>query len=222
MRSIWRTLSAEEARNVLLVSVAVLVTGVSYGATATAAGFPAWLPPVLAIVVLAGSAEFLYVGILAAGGGVAAAVVAALLVNARHLPYGMATRDLVGSGWRRLIGAHLMNDESVALGLGAPDRARGRALYWACGVGVLVGWPLGAGLGVLLGKAVGDPNAVGLDAMFPAVIAALVVPALRAGRGRRPALVGAVLALVATPFVPPGIAPLVALLALATGGRPHA
>lgn len=219
MRSIWRTLPPSQLRAVLLVSLAVGLTAVSYGATSVASGFPIWMPPVLAVMVLAGSAEFLFVGILAAGGGIVAAVAAAILVNARHLPYGMATRHLVGTGPKRLLGAHLMNDESVVLGLGQTDPDVARAAYWAAGIGVAVCWPLGAVAGVALGNLVGDTHAIGLDAMFPAIVAGLVMPVLRAGKGRRPALVGGALALAVTPFVPAGVAPLLALLALVTYRR---
>lgn len=214
MRSIWRTLGARRVRDIVLICLAVGLTAVSYGAISVTAGLPAWAPPLIALVVLAGSAEFLFVGILAAGGGVAAAVAAALLVNARHLPYGMASRRLVGEGSRRLLGAHIMNDESVLLGLAQRDPARGRAAYWATGLGVLVCWPAGAALGVVLGNLVGDTATLGLDAMFPAIIAGLVVPSLRAGKARRPALVGAGIALAATPFAPAGLPPLLALLGL--------
>jgi branched chain amino acid efflux pump len=50
--------------------------------------------------------------------------------------------------------------------------------------------------------------------MFPAVILALIVPTLRDRRLRRAAVVGAVIALAATPFLPPGLPELLALCAL--------
>ncbi|XGU20468.1 hypothetical protein ACETU7_06850 [Rhodococcus sp. 3Y1] len=40
-------------------------------------------------------------------------------------------------------------------------------------------WPIGALLGGLLGRVVRDPGALGLDAAFPVVILALVLPALK-------------------------------------------
>lgn len=201
-------------REVSLVCLAVGVTATSYGATATASGFPWWVPVVLAVTVLAGSAEFLFVGIVAAGGGPIAAAVAGLLVNARHLAYGLSIADVVGTGWRRLLGSHVMNDESVVLALARPDPAARRAAYWASGLGVLVCWPAGAALGALLGSAVPDTAAIGLDAMFPAILLALVLPALREARVARAAVAGAVIAVATTPFLPAGLPVLLALLAL--------
>ena len=116
---------------------------------------------------------------MAAGGNPLAAALAGLLVNARHLPYGLALPDMrPGRGWRRLLGSHVMNDESVVFALAQEDLPRQRAAYWACGLGVLLCWP-GAILGALIGGVIGNTDAFGLDAMFPAVILALIVPALR-------------------------------------------
>lgn len=221
VRSIQRTLTRSDLTGIAAVCLAVCVIGVSYGATAITSGLPAWLPIVLSVLVLAGGAEFLFVGIIAAGGGPIAAVLAGLLVNARHLPYGLALPDVLGTGWRRLLGTHVMNDESVAMALGESDRERSRASYWLCGLGVLLAWPLGALLGVGLGTAVPNPDEFGLDAVFPAVLIALALPALRDRATRRAALAGAVAAALATPVLPAGIPVLLALpaafLALTAG-----
>lgn len=126
----------------------------------------------------------------------------------------MAMRDLIGDGRSRFLAAHLMIDESVVMGLGRPTEEQGRAAFWAAGVGVLVSWPLGTVIGVALGGVIKDPHVIGLDAAFPAIVAALVVPGLRADRKLGLPLLGAVIALAATPVVPAGVPPLLALLAL--------
>ena len=166
-------------------------------------------------LVLAGASEFLFIGIVAAGGNPIAAALAGLLVNARHLPYGLALPDITGRGrgrgWRRLLASHVMNDESVVFALAQDDLARKRAAFWACGLGVLVCWPGGAVLGALAGSFLRDTNALGLDATFPAVILALIVPALRDRATARAALAGAVIALATTPFLPAGLPVLLAL-----------
>lgn len=211
MRSIWRTLDRETGLGIAAVCLAVGVIGISYGTTAVAAGFPAWLPIVLGTVVLAGGAEFLFLGILAAGGSPVAAVLAGLLVNARHLPYGLSVPDAVGTGWRRLIGVHVMNDEAVAMALAESDTRRRRAVYWACGLGVLLVWPVGAALGVLIGTLVPNTGALGLDAVFPAVLLALVIPALRDRTTFGAVAVGTAIALLSAPFLPAGLPVLLAL-----------
>jgi 4-azaleucine resistance transporter AzlC len=210
--SIWRTSDRDRLRDVGLVCLAVFAIALSYGATAATLGFPWWFPVLLGTLVLAGGAELLFIGIVGAGGSVVAAVAAGLLVNARHLPYGLSVPDVVGTGWRRLVGTHVMNDESVALALAQDDSAGRRAAYWSCGLGILLCWPTGAYLGGLLGTAVPDTGAFGLDAVFPAVLFALILPAVRSGGGvMRAAVAGGTIAAVATPLLPAGLPVLVGL-----------
>ncbi|MEV5238354.1 AzlC family ABC transporter permease [Streptomyces cinnamoneus] len=214
MHSIWRTTDRALLRDVTLVCLAIGVIGLSYGAIAVASGFPLWLPVVLALTVLAASSEFMFIGIVAAGGSPVAAVLAGLLVNARHLPFGLALPDVLGCGWRRLLGTHLMNDESVVFALAQEDPERKKAAYWACGLGILVCWPLGALAGGALGTVIDDTDVFGLDAMFPAILLALIVPAFGDREKRRAGLAGAAVALAATPFLPAGLPVLLALTGL--------
>jgi 4-azaleucine resistance transporter AzlC len=226
MGSIRRTLergplSTAVLADITLTCLAVFFIGLSYGAIAVASGFPLWVPAVQSLLVLAGASEFLFVGIVAAGGSPFAAALAGLLVNSRHLPYGLAlpagvtgAAGTTGRGWRRLLGTHLMNDESVVFALAQEDLRAKRAAYWACGLGVLICWPGGAVLGALAGSAIHDTNAFGLDAMFPAVILALIVKDLRDTPILRAALAGAAIALAATSFLPAGLPVLLALAAV--------
>src|SRR5580693_3391003 len=144
MSSIGRTLGRGVLRDIALTCLAVLFIGLSYGATAVASGFPLWVPAVQSVFVLAGASEFLFIGIVGAGGNPIAAALAGLLVNSRHLPYGLSLPEVTGTGWRRLLGTHLMNDETVVFTLAQPDLARKRAAWRACGLGVLICWPGGA------------------------------------------------------------------------------
>jgi 4-azaleucine resistance transporter AzlC len=215
MSSIRRTLERGVLADIGLTCLAVFFIGLSYGAIAVASGLPLWLPAAQSVLVLAGASEFLFIGIVAAGGNPMAAALAGMLVNARHLPYGLALPPgVTGRGWRRLFGTHVMNDESVVFALAQEDLAAKRAAYLACGLGVLICWPGGAVLGALIGSAVHDTGAFGLDAMFPAVILALIVKDLRDRTTLRAALAGAAIALAATPFLPAGLPVLLALAAV--------
>jgi branched chain amino acid efflux pump len=216
MRSIWRTLDAALRRDLLAVVLAIGVVGMSFGAIAVASGLPWWMPSVLSLTVFAGGAQFLMVGVVAAGGGLVAAAIGALLLNARHLPFGLAVGGILGRGLAaRLFGSHLMIDESVAFAMAQRDPARSRAAFWALGTGAYVVWNLGTLVGALAGQGIGDTDAFGLDAAFPAALLALVLPSLRGNpRIRNAALLGAVVALATTPFLPAGVPVLLALTGL--------
>jgi 4-azaleucine resistance transporter AzlC len=206
---------------VSLVCLAGGVVGVSFGAIAVAGGLPVWVPVVMSLVVYAGSAQFSAVGVLLAGGGPVAAAVTGLLLNTRTAAFSLAVAEHIGPGrLARLVGAHLVTDETVAFTLAQRDPARRRAAFWISGLGMFAVWNAGVLAGALAGSALGDTARYGLDAAFPAVLAALVLPALREDAGvRRAALPGAALALAVTPVVPAGVPVLVALAGLVPRGR---
>ena len=210
-----------DLRDALALATAILVVGASFGALAAAAAVPVPLIVAMSLLVFAGGAQFLVVAVVAAGGGVVAAVAAALLLNLRHLPFGLAIADSVGRGVAaRLVGAHLLVDETVAFSRARPAGPRARAAYWLCGTLLFTAWNLGTVAGMVAGSAVPDPNAFGVDAAFPAGLLALLLPGLQRWDARRVGLAAAVLALATTPVLPPGLPVLVGLFGLLVAGSP--
>jgi predicted branched-subunit amino acid permease len=221
MRSFWRTLDRALLRDIGLVVLADGVVGVSFGAIAVSGGQPTWVPLAMSPTVFAGGAQFAALYIVLGGGGLTAAVIAGLVLNARLLPFGFAVADVLDLRWpAKLLGSHLVLDESTAFALGQRDPARRRAAFLACGALLFVVWNLGTLLGVLAGRAVGNPDALGLDAASPMVLLALVLPTLRDPRARRAALLGAAIAVAGTPFLPGGLPVLLALAGLVVVGKP--
>lgn len=199
-------------RDVTAVALGAAVNGASFGAIAVGSGLPWWMPLVMSVLIFAGGAQFMAVGIVASGGSPMTAVLGGLILNSRHLPFGLAIGDVLGRSWlARIVGSHLMIDESVAFALNQKDPAKARAAYWACGVSLFVMWNAGVTAGALVGQAIGDPMAFGLDAAFPAALLALTLPALKDVKTRQAAGLGALIALATTPFLPPGLPILLAL-----------
>lgn len=194
------------ARDSSLVWLAGGLVGVSFGAVSVAGGLPVWVPVVMSLVVYAGSAQFSAVGVLLAGGGPIAAAATGLLLNTRTAAFSLAVADIMGTGRAtRLLGAHLVTDETVAFALAQSDPVRRRRAFWISGLGLFAVWNIGVLAGALAGDALGDTARYGLDAAFPAVLVALVLPQLRTDATvRRCALLGAVIALALTPAVPAG------------------
>jgi 4-azaleucine resistance transporter AzlC len=223
MRSLLRTESVRTQllRDSSLVWLASGIVGVSFGAISVAGGLPVWVPVMMSLVVYAGSAQFSAVGVLMAGGGPFAAVATGLLLNTRTAAFSLAVAEIIGrSRATRFLGAHLVTDETVAFALAQADPARRRAAFWISGLGLFAVWNTGVLIGAFAGGALGDTATYGLDAAFPAVLAALVLPSLRADTAvRRAAALGALLALAVTPAVPAGVPVLLALAGLVLYGR---
>ncbi|MBB3053261.1 4-azaleucine resistance transporter AzlC [Prauserella isguenensis] len=223
----WRTLTIRLGpgllRDIALVCAADGLVGASFGAITVGSGLPLWLPMLMSVVVFAGAAQFMFVGLIASGGNPIAAVLAGLLVNARHLPFGFAIGDVFGRGLaRRAVGAHLMIDETVAFALAQRDVDRRRTAFWVCGIGLFACWNVGVVAGAFGGTVISDTDAFGLDAAFPAVLLALVLPSLKDRSTRLAVVVGVVVALATSPLLPAGVPVLLALagVLVTLGGTP--
>jgi 4-azaleucine resistance transporter AzlC len=218
MRSMSRTALAADpmVRDVGALCAAAVVVGLSFGAIATAAGLPLSQIMVMSAFVYAGGAQFLAVGLVSAGGTALAIVLAGLLLNARHLPFGLAigNETLGEARWRRIVGSHILTDESVAFALAQDDAVRRRRAFWLTGAALYVTWNISSTVGAIAGSALGDPDTYGIDAAFPAALLALTLPSLKDKVSVRVAVAGAAIALAATPLLPAGVPVLLALLGL--------
>ena len=67
-----------------------LFLGISYGLYATAAGFDFWYPILMAVVIFGGSLEFVAVEMLLGIFAPAQTLIMALMIQARHMFYGIA------------------------------------------------------------------------------------------------------------------------------------
>jgi 4-azaleucine resistance transporter AzlC len=171
---------------------------------------------VMSIVVFAGAAQFAALSVLTVGGSVASAVSAGLLLNARFLPMGLALApSLHGGRLRRAAEAQAMVDASWALA----NRGAGfdRELMLGATIPQALCWWSGTAVGALAGSVIGDPETLGLDAMFPAFYLALLVGEMDLRTTLPSALLGAAIALCLVPIAPPGI-PVVAASAAALLG----
>jgi 4-azaleucine resistance transporter AzlC len=201
------------------LAVAVGAFGVSFGVLAQAAGWGSAAPVVMSLTTFGGSAQFAAVSVLGAGGGVAATVAAALLLNSRYVPLGIAIApELRGSLPRRLLESQLVVDESWAISHRGGGRFDRRLLLGA-GLVLYLAWVLGTTIGVLGGEALGDPQQLGLDAAFPALFLGLLVRQLRSRAAVVAALLGAAISLVLVPLAPPGVPIIAAVAACLIGLR---
>ena len=188
------------------VGIATGAYGVSFGAVATASGLDVWQACVLSLLVFTGASQFAFVGVVAAGGAPLAGTATAVLLGSRNAFYGVALSPrLQVRGWRRLLTAHLVIDESTAMGLGQPDARRTRLAFRVTGLTIFVLWNLMTLVGAVAGEALGDPRAYGLDAAVGAAFLALLWPRLTAWPQRLVAVVGAAAAIGLVPLTAAGV-----------------
>ena len=194
------------------LAVGPLLFGASFGLLAVEAGMSGVAAAVMSATTFAGAAQLAAAGVLDAGGGAVAAILAASLLNARYIPIGISVSSIFpGSVLRRLAESQLIVDESWAIA-GRSGRFEHRLLVGA-GLLFYVCWIGGTAVGAVFGDALADPDAIGLDAAFPALFLALLWPYVQVQEGQVAALLGALVAFVLIPFTPPGV-PLVAASAV--------
>lgn len=182
----------------------------SFGVLARDVGMPGWAAVLMSAIVFAGSAQIAALTILGAGGGLGSAIGAAALMNSRFLPMGIAIGpSFPGGPVARAAQGQTVVDASWALaadGEGGFDR---RLLFGASAIQYAT-WVSGTAAGVLGGSALGDPEALGLDAIYPAFFAALMIAELRSRHAVGVAAAGAAIAFALVPVAPAGVPVLVA------------
>jgi len=156
--------------------------------------------------------------------GVAADLV---LIGSRNALYGLRMTGLLEArGGRKLLTAHGVIDETTAVSLAQPGAGPARLAFRATFATLYVTWNLSTLLGAYGAGRLGSPQSLGIDVVGPAAFLALIWPQVRAGRTERAVgLLGAAIALTATPFLPPGVPVILAATAalagaLATPARP--
>ena len=183
---------------------------VSFGVVAQQAGFSAFEAILMSLLVYAGSAQFTAVAILAAGGGAGAAISAATLMNSRFLAMGAALGpSLPGGPLKRAAQGQTVVDASWALA-SRGDGTFDRWMLFGSSATQFITWQTGTVIGALSADLIGDPEKLGLDALFPAFFLALLMGEARSSRSRGVAALGGLIALALVPVAPAGVPVLVA------------
>ena len=205
------------ARAAMPFALATFVLGISFGVLARSLGWGTFAPIVFSVITFSGSAQFAVAAVLGDGGGALAAVAAAVLINARFGPMGLAiAASLKGGPLRRALEGQGVVDASWALA----SRGGGhfdREFMLGATVPQLAAWIGGTVVGVLGGNLIGDAEKLGLDVIFPAFFLALLADELDSAKARAVALIAVILALALVPFAPPGV-PVIAACAAALLG----
>lgn len=135
-----------------------------------------------------------FAAVTASGGSTMSGVLSGWLVSSR---FGLFAAAIAPRLWRsrvrRAAAAHVAFDPNVALAQREPDDLDARRVYVAASIWLCVPWWIGGTMGAIIGDQLGDANRLGLDAVFPAALLAIIWPQLQ----RRELLPVALLAVIA-------------------------
>ncbi len=152
-----------------------LFLGIAYGIYMNVSGFPAIYPIIMSLTIFAGSMEFVTTNLLLGSFDPFNALILTLMVNARHLFYGISMLDKYkNTGWKKFYLIFGMCDESFSINLTA-DIPKGIDKGWFMFFVTLLNhlyWFAGASLGGLFGS-LAEFNAEGLEFVMTALLVVL-------------------------------------------------
>lgn len=187
---------------------------VAYAVTARAAGLSLSQTQFMSLSVFAGASQFAAAGLFGQGVGAVSIIATTLLLNLRHVLYGLSiSQQVPTSGWRRLLTAQLLTDEAYGVAIAAGPRQPG-GLSWPFLLGAELSlytvWNVCTLLGGLAGAVIPDPAAVGADVVFPLAFLGLLTPLLAGRVELLVAVVAGALAWALSRVAPGGVTVLVA------------
>ena len=145
--------------------------GLTYGIYMNVSGFSFWYPMLMSLTIFAGSIEFVTVNLLLGSFNPIQALAVTLMINARHLFYGISMLDRYrGTGWKKPYLIFGMCDESFSINCSAqiPEGVdRGWFMFFVTLFNHLY-WFTGSTLGGIFGSFLSF-NTKGLDFVMTAM-----------------------------------------------------
>ncbi len=177
----------------LPVMAGYMVLGMGFGILLNAKGYGPWWSLCMSGFIYAGSMQYLAIDLMAQGASLLTAALTTLMVNARHLFYGVSMIDgYRGMGKKKPYAIFALTDETYSLVCGenafVPETERHRYCFW---VSVLdqCYWVLGSLIGSLLGQIL--PFSVeGIDFALTALFVTVFVEQWLSAKDHAPALIG--------------------------------
>jgi 4-azaleucine resistance transporter AzlC len=194
--------------------------GIAFGLLLVTAGFPWWLAPAMSVVVYAGAAQFMSIGLLAAGTGILEIAILTFLINARHMVYGLSLLKPFGEAgrWKPYLVYALTDETYGLLTTVEPPEGSDRVSFYAL-VSALDQsyWVAGSLVGALAGSLIPPAWTAGLDFALTALFIVLLVEQTRSVADPAPYLVAIAASIAALLLAGPSNLLIVAIL-LAIGG----
>ena len=198
----------EGAKATLPLIIGAIPFGIIFGTLAGPSGLSAWGALAMSVIVFAGSAQFIALGLLAAGAAIPVIIATTFVVNLRHILYAANLVPKVRhlpQRWRIMMAFGLTDETFAAVSnrfLLQENTTHAHWFYLGSWLAMYSNWVFCTGLGIGLGELFPDMTHWGLDFAMSVTFIGMVVPYLKS----KP-MWGAVI--------------VAAAMAMATTGLPH-
>ena len=176
------------------VMTGYLFLGIGFGIIMQQNGFGLGWAAVMSLFIYAGSMQYVGVGLLTGGSGLVTAALATLLVNARHLFYGISMINAYkGTGKKKPYLIFALTDETYSL-VSREQLPRGverNAYFFLVSLFDQCYWVAGTALGSLAGSLI-PMNFEGIDFALTALFVTIFVEQWLSSKDHFPAIVGVV------------------------------
>lgn len=180
------------------VLMGYLAIGMAFGLMLQSVGYGVIWAFFMSLTIYAGSGQYLGVSLLATGASLPQVAFLTLIINFRHLVYGLSMLEKFhGMGLRKLYMMFSLTDETYALLSAAkvPEGIKEHDYYLAVALMDHSYWIIGSVIGSLLGEALGF-DTTGVDFAMTALFLVIAVGQWKAAGSHLPALLGGVATLV--------------------------
>ena len=175
------------------VLMGYMTLGIAFGLMMQTAGYGVLWAFLMSLLVYAGSCQIVGVSLLAAGAALPQVAFLTMVINFRHLVYGLSMLEKYrGMGRRKLYMIFSLTDETYAILSSAkvPEGVEEHDYYFAVAAMNQSYWVTGSVLGALLGAAIGF-DTTGVDFAMTALFIVIAVGQWKAAGSHLPALLGA-------------------------------
>lgn len=174
------------------VLMGYLAIGMAFGLMLETAGYGVGWALLMSLTIYAGSGQYLGVSLLATGASLSQVAFLTLMINFRHLVYGLSMLEKFrGMGARKFYMIFSLTDETYALlsSAQAPAGVEEHDYYFAVAMLDHSYWILGSVLGSVLGAALGL-DTTGVDFAMTALFLVIAVGQWKRAGSHLPALLG--------------------------------
>lgn len=174
------------------VLMGYLAIGMAFGLMLQSIGYGVGWAFLMSLTIYAGSGQYLGVSLLASGAPLTQVAFLTLMINFRHLVYGLSMLEKFrGMGLRKLYMMFSLTDETYALlsSAEAPEGVDEHAFYFSVAFLDHSYWILGSVIGSLVGTALGF-DTTGVDFAMTALFLVIAVGQWKAAGSHLPALLG--------------------------------
>ena len=173
------------ARDTIPLLLGALPFGLIYGTMAITAGMSRLAAAAMSAVVFAGSAQFIAVGLVAAGTPAAIIVATTFVVNLRHMLYSatlLPKLKTLSISWRAVL-AFFLTDETFAVSVhrwNARDNSPDKQWYQlGSSLAMYLNWQFWCFSGTIIGTSIPNAAEWGLDVAMPVTFIGMTIPFVR-------------------------------------------